>query len=163
MNLPFTPSFFQELDIFNEIYEYEKDIDKKPIWQVEKVILHWVASKHHGHIGSSFGTGHVKEYVAKQIPKNIDENAAGDAATPQHALDALVTRGFAIFYNPEEAHDQRIIINRKGLIAVRIIYKTDFLKNNDIYQKWNDRWITIFHIGIGLLILQFFWEIVLTV
>lgn len=61
MNLPFSPTFFRKMDIFQQLMEYESQKKKKQLWEGEKALLIWAGSEHHQHLGSAIDLHHVKD------------------------------------------------------------------------------------------------------
>lgn len=138
MNLPFTPTFFKKLDIYQQLVDYEKAVEIKPIWKAEKVVLLWAIGRGHQHIGSYISTGNVKDPLEMEVKEDgrLGESAVAYAVHIQQVLDALVVRGLA------EAHpsNSSVRINQNGFIAGKIIEETDFLTRTFKYRVWTWLW-----------------------
>lgn len=152
MNLPFTPTFFKKLDIYQQLVDYEKAVEIKPIWKAEKVVLLWAIGRGHQHIGSYISPGNVKDALEMEVKVNgkLDESAAAYAVHIQQVLDALVVRGFA------EAHhaNSSIRINQNGFIAGKILEETDFLTKTFKYKLWTWLWWGVLFAAAVILINQ---------
>lgn len=151
MNLPFTPSFFKQIDIYQKLREFEARISTKPIWEVEKLILLWADSKDHQHIASYISPSNIQQYLHEAInTRKVSLEAVDSVVSPQHALNALVTRGFA------EKHpvNESVRINSEGFIAGKILRETQNLTDTWKYKFWQALWWLIFMAAVLLLLSQ---------
>lgn|SRR3989344_6167940 len=152
MNLPFSPTFFRKMDVFQQLLEYEAQKNKKRLWEGEKAVLIWAASEHHQHLGSAIDTKHVKDALEhclreKFITESEKKRMEGSVS---HILESLSTHEFG---SPKSIPEQRIDmkINRNGILAGQILIETDNLKKLWRYKKWTFDWWLLYFIA-GLLI-----------
>jgi hypothetical protein len=116
MELPFSPSFFRKIDIYQQLKTFESE--QKPIWEAEKQLLMWAAGPGHQNPGENIGR-HTVGKVLEEAINNGTFRGTPDALSyevngHQVAL-SLVTRGFADT-SPAPA-GQIAQINLKGLLA----------------------------------------------
>lgn len=138
MNLPFTPTFFKKLDIYQQMVNFEKAVDIKPIWKAEKVVLLWAIGRGHQHVGSYISTGNVKDALESEVRDGgmLGESAVGYAVHIQQVLDALVIRGLA---DPHQSNNT-IRVNQNGFLAGMILEETNFFNNTGKFRFWTLAW-----------------------
>lgn len=153
MNLPFSPTFFRKMDIFQQLMEYESQKDKKHLWEGEKVSLIWAGSELHQHLGSPIDIHHLRNAFDYCVEKYfITEAEKGRLiGGSRHILESLVTHELAILYDYSNPKNPRIKINRNGILAGQILIETNNLKSTGKYKRWQwDWWFLYF--GAGLLL-----------
>jgi len=153
MNLPFSPTFFRKMDIFQQLMEYEDEKSKKHLWEGEKAVLIWAASEHHQHLGSFIDSNHVKDalkYCAKEKFITESENHRMQPSA-RHILDSLPVHEFGDREENPDPKISRIKINRNGILAGRILTETSLLEETRQYQIWTSVWWIV--LGAAALIL----------
>lgn len=157
MNLPFSPTFFRKIDIFQQLKEFESQKDKKHLWEGVKALLVWGGSEHHQHLGSFLGSNHVKdalEYCVKENFINEEERKRLVYSCP-HILESLPVYGFGDQGPSPDPKQPSVKINRNGVLAGRILVETNFLKNTWWkYQVWIIIWWFILGTAAIILISQ---------
>ncbi len=164
MNLPFSPTFFRKIDIFQQLKEYESQKDEKHLWEGEKAVLIWSASDQHQHLGSSLDAHHVKNALDYCVQKKFmigseKERLQGSA---RHILDSLPVHEFGTLENSSDPKQPRVTINRNGILAGEILIKTKGLINTREYEKWKWDWYLLYWLTGLLLVVQVmkgFWEL----
>lgn len=157
MELPFTPTFFNKLDIFQRLRAQEKIGD--PLWKYEKELLRWASSPKHRHKGSSVSTRQAKEVVDIGIKEGRLRDTQRMEGTDEsaHTIRALVANGFADTFRDFAQEDRaETTINNDGIIAGVILTET-----NDLKKIWSYRfiillWWVLFTAGFILVISQSF-------
>lgn len=156
MNLPFSPTFFRKMDIYQQLMEYEGQKSKKHLWKGEKAVLIWSASEHHQHLGSFINTGHLEDALKycvqeKFITKAEHERMKGSA---RHILDSLPVHEFGELEEGINLKTSSVKINRNGILAGRILTETNFLNNNWAYNAWTLAWWFVLGAGAIILFIQ---------
>jgi len=152
MDLPFSPTFFKKLDIYQRLVTFENQ--RKPIWYVEKLLLEWAVSPHHQHLGAYISEGTAKRALDKSLAEgkfNNHQKEAEYVANAQHVLDALVVRGFA---DERPNLPQEVRINKEGLLAGTVLKETNLLQNKWRYQIWITSWWLLLILGLLILVVQ---------
>ncbi len=155
MNLPFSPTFFRKMDIFQQLMEYEDQKDKKHLWEGEKALLMWAGSEEHQHLGSALDTHHVKnalDYCVRKnyIPQSENDRMRGSA---RHILESTTTHEFSEVVDNSNPRNPRIKINRNGILAGEILTETKNLKKYRKYEMWGlDWWILYYCAGLLLVL-----------
>lgn len=156
MNLPFSPTFFRKMDIYQQLKEYEGQKDKKRLWEGEKIVLIWAGSEHHQHLGSAINSDHVKhaftycldaDFITKSDKKRLEGNEP-------YILDCLVTHELAELHDSSIPTQPSVKINRNGILAGQIIIETKNLKETSQYKRWSIQWFLLYGIAFTLLIVQ---------
>lgn len=141
MNLPFSPTFFREIDIFQQLMEYESQKDKKLLWKGEKAVLVWGASDQHQFLDEGLNWEHVKSALAYCVEKKfITESERVELTKPTlrtHIIRSLSVHGFGDFLDDESSP---VRINRNGILAGAVLTETDFLNKRWRYQVWIYAW-----------------------
>lgn len=156
MNLPFSPTFFRKMDVFQQLMEYESQKDKKHLWEGEKAVLIWSASDQHQHLGSALDTHHVKkalDYCVKEkfITESEKEKLQGRVS---YILESLSVHEFGSPKSiPEKKLDMKI--NRNGILAGEILMETNNLKNLRKYKRWSWDWYLLYFLAGLILTIQF--------
>jgi len=155
MNLPFSPTFFRQMDIYQQLKEYESQKGEKHLWEGEKAVLIWSASDQHQHLGSAIDTHHVTnalEYAAKN-GYLAQADATRLKGSVSHILESLSVHEFGTPKSiPENKLDMKI--NRNGILAGDILIKTKNLERKWQYEKWSWDWYFVYYIAGFLLFLQ---------
>lgn len=156
MNLPFSPTFFRKMDIFQQLMEYENRRDKKHLWEGEKAVLIWSASEHHQHLGSSIGIKHVRsalDYCSEQgfISKTDAEKVQGSIP---HIMESLPIYEFGVLDQGSDPKNPSLKINRNGILAGEILTKTNNLKNTREFKYWQADWYLLYYLAGLLLTIQ---------
>lgn len=130
MNLPFSPTFFRKIDVFQQLTEYESEKNKKHLWEGQKAVLIWSASEHHQHLGSSIDSKHVKDALDYCVSEKIitEEAKKRLRGSAPHIVEALPTYGFGKLVDVSNPKNPRVRINRDGIQAGRILVETKYLK-----------------------------------
>lgn len=152
MNLPFSPTFFRKMDIFQQLMEYEDQKDKKHLWEGEKAALIWSASDQHQHLGSAIDAHHVKNALVYCSKEGFITDVEKDrlSGSVSHILESLSVHEFGSpKSNPAQKLDMQI--NRNGILAGEILIETNNLQNTERYQKWSRDWWLLYY-SAGLLI-----------
>ena len=152
MNLPFSPTFFRKMDIFQQLMEYEAQTDVKRLWRGEKAVLIWAGSEHHQHIGSAIDSSHIKDALcfAETNGYITHEEKVELEPSVSHILGCLITHEFGCSVsNPAQRLDLKI--NRNGILAGRILVETKNLKKPGVFKKWTWDWWLIYYVA-GLII-----------
>lgn len=152
MDLPFSPTFFKKLDIYQRLLIFENQ--GKPIWYAEKLLLEWAASQHHQHLGAYISEGTAKRAFDKPLAEgrfNNHKKEAAYVADAQHVLDALVVRGFA---DERPNLPKEVRINKDGLMAGTVLNETNLLNNKWSYQIWILIWWIILTLALIILVGQ---------
>lgn len=151
MNLPFTPTFFRKIDVYQRIMEFENDLSIKHIWQAEKVILIWSAGEHHQHIGSYIDAKCAMVPLRQAVNDGLlDQDSVEYAVSPQHVLNSLITKGFA----EKNPTNESVKITQDGFWAGKILKETDRLKKVSTYQFWIWFWWLVFVLALIILFYQ---------
>ncbi len=158
MILPFTPSSFRKLDIFQQLMEYESHRNEKHLWDGVKAVLIWAASPNHQHLGSYIDTGHVKDalkYCADEgfISEKERERLVDSC---RHIAESLPVYMFGEFETEQLNSENKLVrINRDGILAGRILFETNFLKQNLLqYKFWIYMWWFVLALAFVLLLTQ---------
>jgi hypothetical protein len=154
MNLPFSPTFFRKIDLFQQLMEFENQKDKKHLWDGEKAVLIWASSEHHQHLGSTIDDHHVKDalnycVVEKYLTEANKERMKGSL---KHILESLPVYGFGDLVSTADPKTSSVRINRNGILAGRILAETNSLTNTWKYRIWIFIWWLIL-ITAGVLLL----------
>lgn len=157
MNLPFSPTFFREIDIYQQLMEYESQKDKKHLWEGEKSVLIWAASEHHQHLGSAIGINHVKDalkycsdkgYITEQERTNL-------YGSSRHIIESLPIHDFGINQRSQNPKNPSVKINKNGVLAGKILIKTRSLKKNiSRYNFWIIIWWLVLAFAAIILLSQ---------
>jgi hypothetical protein len=155
MNLPFSPTFFRKMDIFQQLMEYEGQKRKKHLWEGQKAVLIWAASDQHQHLGSAIDSHHVKHALEYCVQENFISQSEHDRMKGSvfHILESLPTYEFG---SPKSNPAYRVdmIINRSGILAGEILIETNNLKNPQKYQRWSRDWYFVYYLAGILLAIQ---------
>lgn len=152
MNLPFSPTFFRKIDVFQQLVEYESQKDNKHLWEGEKVVLIWAASDQHQHLGTAININHVNDAFDYCIKNNLitesEKKRLKDSFS--YILQSLSIHEFG---NPKSIPEDRVdlIINRNGILAGEILVETKNLKRVNEYKLWVLDWYLLYYLA-GLLI-----------
>ncbi len=156
MNLPFSPTFFKKMDVFQQLMEYEDQKDKKHLWEGEKAILIWAGSDQHQHLGSPIDSKHVKDALEYSFNEGFisqDEKTRLEGSA-SHILRSLEVHEFGkAESNP--AYKIDLVINRNGVLAGQILLETNNLRKYKKYKRWSRDWWFIYYVAGFLLFLQF--------
>ena len=147
MELPFTPSFFKEIEIYQRLMSLEKE--NKTIWESEKLVLSYAAGPGHAHPGTPLGRDHVGEVIENAVNNGKISSKAIKVSGHQDVLNSLVTRGFA-----EAVGVDRARITQEGLFAGKILNDTNLLKKRQKYITWIFFWWIVFGFAVLLLLCQ---------
>lgn len=143
MELPFTPTFFKKLDIYQQLISYEKTETKNSTWNLEKVVLKWAVSPENKTKGSRITKNRIKDIVEKSLKKQIHLEES------QEILNALAMREFLNNVDYGESG----VFNNRSYLAGRIILETKDFRAK-LYDFWIMLWWAIFGVGVILLILE---------
>lgn len=142
MNLPFFPTFFRKMDIFQQLLEYESQKGEKHLWEGEKALLMWAGSEHHQHLGSLIDIHHVEDAldycVGLDLITEFEKNRMKGSIP--HILESLPVHEFGELGNASEPKNPRVKINRNGILAGQILIETNNLKDQKKYQIWIYIW-----------------------
>lgn len=154
MNLPFSPTFFREIDIFQQLMEYESQKDKKLLWKGEKAVLVWGASDRHQFLDEGLTWEHAKKALAYCVEKKfITESERVELTKPTlrtHIIRSLPVHEFGDFLGDESSP---VRINRNGILAGAVLTETDFLNKRWRYQVWICAWWLIL-VAAGLILVS---------
>lgn len=155
MNLPFSPTFFNKIDIFQQLVEFEKEKVVKTLWDGVKAVLLWSASIHHQHLGSAIGSNHVLSALKLSVSEGylLEEDEKRMDGSLRHILQSLPGYGFGEFVETADPSNPSVRISRCGILAGEILKETNFLKYNWKYQIWTILWWTILF-AAGLILLS---------
>ncbi len=156
MNLPFSPTFFRKMDIFQQLMEYESQKGKKKLWEGEKAVLIWAGSEHHQHLGSAIGLNHAKDALdycvrAKFITESERDRMKGSL---RYIIESLIIHEFASLHDDSNPKRPSIKIDRNGILAGDILIETDNLKDPGTYKKWSLDWYFLYYFAGLLLAIQ---------
>ena len=156
MNLPFSPTFFRKMDIYQQLMEYESQKDKKRLWEGEKALLMWAGSEHHQHLGSAIDLHHVKnalDYCAEAglIVESERDRMKGSV---RHILEGLTTHEFGSVYDNSNPKNPLVKINRNGILAGQVLIETQNLKKLKMFNKWSRDWYFLYYLAGLLLTVQ---------
>lgn len=156
MNLPFSPTFFRKIDIFQQLKEFEGQKDKKTLWEGVKALLVWGGSEHHQHLGSFLGPNHVKDALAYCVKENIitEEERKRLVYSCPYILESLPVYGFGDQGPSPDSKQPSVKINRNGVLAGRILAETDFLRQTWRYKIWIVIWWLILGTAAIILVSQ---------
>jgi hypothetical protein len=156
MNLPYSPTFFRKMDIYQQLKEYEGQKDKKRLWEGEKALLIWAGSEHHQHLGSAIDTHHVKDALDFCVKEHFitDTERERIKGSLRHILESLPTHEFGEVFDNTNPKEPRIKINRNGILAGQILLETKNLKKTYKYYRWNLEWYFLYYIAGSILIIQ---------
>ncbi len=121
MNLPFDPNYFKKLGLFQKLQQEDKRLGDDPVWQMEKVLLEWVHTRH-SHLGKYLN----EQFVYDRFKES--ERARGihyDAVRIRSGLvmENLVARGWAEWFvqdgKPEKSYG--IQITRDGMVMAEVM------------------------------------------
>lgn len=154
--LPFSPTFFRKMDVFQQLMEYEDQKDKKHLWEGEKAVLIWAGSDQHQHLGSAINSNHVKDALAYCVKERFisqDEKTRLENSV-SHILRSLEVHEFGMAESiPASKID--LVINRNGVLAGQILLETNNLRKPKKYKNWSNDWWFIYYTAGLLLFLQF--------
>lgn len=141
MNLPFSPTFFRKMDVFQQLMEYESQKEKH-LWEGEKALLMWARGEEHQHLGSALGINHVKDALDYCVRKNFIPQSENDRmrGSARHILESLTTHEFGNLVDNSNPRNPGIKINRNGILAGQILIETNNLNNPMMYQAWIFIW-----------------------
>ena len=153
MSLPFSPTFFRKIDIYQQLTEYESQKEKKHLWEGEKALLIWAGSEHHQHLGSPIDLHHVKNALKYCVSENYisEEEKNRMQRSVLHILESLPIHEFGEVYDNTNPKNPRIKINRNGILAGEILMETNNLTKPSKYKRWSYDWWFLYYIG-GLLV-----------
>jgi hypothetical protein len=156
MNLPFFPTFFRKMDIFQQLKEYESQNDEKHLWKGEKCVLIWAASEHHQHLGSAIEINHVKDALDYCVSRKIISAKERDElkGSSRHILESLPVYEFGELQVDSEVKNPRVKINRNGILAGRILRETKSLRNTHSYDFWIVLWWAVLLAAAVILVSQ---------
>jgi hypothetical protein len=156
MNLPFSPTFFRKMDIFQQLMEYESQKKKKQLWEGEKAVLMWAGSEHHQHLGSAIGLNHAKDALEYCVTEKFITGAERDRmkGSVRHIIESLITHEFASLHDDSNPKSPSIKIDRNGILAGDILIETNNLKNPRKYKKWSWDWYFLYYVAGLLLAIQ---------
>lgn len=142
MNLPFSPTFFRKIDIFQQLMEYESQKEKKHLWEGEKALLIWGASDQHQNLGSALGTNHVKDALTYCVENEIipESEKIRLRNNLRHILDTIPVHEFGHYEDTADPRSPSVKISRNGILAGEILLQTDFLKKTWRYKIWTFLW-----------------------
>ena len=155
MNLPFSPTFFRKMDIFQQLMEYENQAKDKRLWKGEKAVLIWGASDKHQLLDEGLNWRHVKKALDYCVKKKfITESEKNELSKP--ALRTHIIRTFPVreFGDLLDKDDSRVRINRNGILAGKILAETNNLKNTRDYRMWTGDWHLLYYLAGLLLVIQ---------
>lgn len=153
MNLPFLPTFFNKIDIFQQLEEFEKEKKIKRLWDGVKAVLLWSASIGHQHLGSAIGSRHVIDSLNSAVSEGYlsQEDKIRMDGSSKHILESLPNYGFGEFVGTADPRNPSVRISRNGILAGKILKETNGLKNKWKYEVWIVLWWIL--LGIAGLIL----------
>ncbi|SRR5260221_601507 len=157
MTLPFSPTFFRKIDIFQQLMEYEEQKDKKHLWEGEKALLIWAGSENHQHVGSAIDLHHVKDALTYCVQAGFISEEERDRmkGSVRHILESLPTHEFGEVYDTTNPKNPLIKINRNGVLAGQILIETKNLKKNYRYKRWAWDWYFLYFLAGLLLVVHF--------
>lgn len=156
MNLPYSPTFFRKMDLYQQLKEYESQKDKKRLWEGEKALLIWAGSEHHQHLGSAIDTHHVKDALDYCVREHFITSTERDRikGSLRHILESLPTHEFGEVFDNTNPKEPRIKINRNGILAGQILFETNNLKKTYKYNRWTLEWYFLYYLAGFILITQ---------
>lgn len=142
MNLPFSPTFFRKMDVFQQLREYESQKDKKHLWEGEKALLLWAGSEHHQHLGSAINIKHVHDALKYCVKENFipESERVRMKGSLRYILESLPTHEFGLLVDDSDPKNPSVKINRNGILAGQILTETNNLKTPIMYQAWIFIW-----------------------
>ena len=156
MNLPFSPTFFRKMDIYQQLKEYETQKEKKRLWEGEKALLMWAGSEHHQHLGSAIENHHVKDALFYCAEKHLiaDDDRDRLINSLRHILESITTREYGELIDNSVDKKPRVKINKNGILAGQVLIETNNLKNNRRYDRWSWDWYFLYYTAGLLLFFQ---------
>ena len=156
MNLPFSPTFFRKMDIFQQLMEYESQKKIKRLWEGEKALLMWAGGEEHQHLGSPLDNQHVKDALDYCVTKNFIPQSENDRmkGSARHILEGTTTHEFGELVDDTNPRNPRIKINRNGILAGQVLIETKNLKKTFKYKKWSCDWYLLYFVAGLLLVFQ---------
>ncbi len=150
MNLPFSPSFFKRLEIYQELKDFEEE--GKKTWKHEKKVLLQAAISKQLPIGHRIDEKDV-QLLCFSLP--VDESAHENALEISvNIIDSLIRREYGekdqFLHNPTFG----IKINARGYLAGRVLKETKELKKTGIYEFFITTWYVVIFFAFLLLTLQ---------
>jgi hypothetical protein len=142
MDLPFSPSFFKRLEVYQQLKDFEDE--GKLTWEHEKKILIYATNSKAVRIGQPISSHDVAQVIFN------DTSKSGDALD---TIRSLEVRGFGELTDPFFVFD-RIKLNSKGYVAGRVLKETQGLKKAGWYWFWIKMWYAVIWVAFSLLILQ---------
>lgn len=162
MNLPFTPSFFKRLEIYQDLKDFEEE--GKETWKYEKKLLLEMATSKSISIGKPL---YIPDLPHSLFKKPLDEETTGEEIRKaNNVVDSLVARGLA---DKEEVDTEPLVatvtplipwksinikINARGYLAGRVLKETDGLRKTKQYEKYIKLWYITLRLAFSLLVLQ---------
>ncbi len=155
MNLPFSPTFFIRIDIFQQLVDFENEKDVKKLWDGVKAVLLWSASIHHQHLGSAIGANHVQNALKLAVSERYlsEEDKKRMYNSAKYILESLPSYGFGEFVVTADTSNPSVRISRNGILAGKILKETNSLKYIWKYQIWTILW-WIFLGAAGVILLS---------
>lgn len=156
MNLPFSPTFFQKIEVYQQLIGFESQMDKKKLWEGEKAVLLWAQSERHQHLGSAINQDCIKDAIIYCSTQPYFEDKKIDRFMNDeiNILRNLLSKGFGTtaYRNPDQVMD--LVINNKGLLAGQILVETNNLQNNSKYERYIKWWWIFLYLGVIVLVGQ---------
>lgn len=156
MNLPFSPTFFRKIDLFQQLMEFESQKVQKHLWDGEKAVLIWSGSDKHQLLGTPIDHNHVKD--ALQYCEDTEYISAGDKqrllGNVTDILESLAVHGFGERTDVIGRHNVQLRININGILAGQILAETNNLKINYKYRIWTYDWLLLYYSAGLLLVIQ---------
>ena len=150
MELPFSPSFFKKLEIYQILCQYEKEKENENVWEFEKRILIWAYK--HNFPQRLFGSEEKEAVLVEAVNKRLlNSQEIGKIPGTNVVLGSLSHRGFAEITPSDE---NKAIINRSGYLAGEILIETNNLKSVFKFEFWRDMWWVILILGFLFLFSQ---------
>lgn len=137
MNAPLGITFLKKAELYNLALDLDKeykqskqpDDTSKSLWPIEKAILRWTY-RGHRHLGSAIKTDHLALWHKDSKLKDFGMIDSQKQFKPEYkilqktalhkALENLVVRGFAEYFDNSHGHNA-IIVNKDGLLLGNVL------------------------------------------
>lgn len=154
MEIPFTQTFFKEVNLYNELIYFERQGKKS--WPLEKIVLHWAAGNNHTQLATPL-TRDIVESIFRDYKSEVDALPEetikySSGLGRQDVLSNLIERGFG---HAQDTH-KFCRINNRGLLAGKILRRTSLLRRRYVYRFWNIFWWGVFLGTVLLLVMTLF-------
>ncbi len=144
------------MDVFQQLKEYEKQKDKKLLWDGVKAVLVWAASEQHRHLGSYIHINHIKDALTYSVRVNLitDKKENELQGKSLHILQSLPVYEFGSLEDTPNEKNAGVKINKDGILAGIILIETEFLKSTIKYDIFVVAWWAILVMAVFAL----FWQ-----